>query len=424
MLKEPINLMGKESENMGIISVLKERGLIAQITHEEELSVELDKESKTFYLGIDPTAPSLHIGHTVPLMAARWLQKHGHRIVLLVGGGTAKIGDPTGKSEMRKMLSEEELLTNIEGIKSQLGKIVDLSDPKKGVTVNNSDWLDKINYIDFLREYGACFSVNRMLTFENIKQRLEKGLSYLEFNYMILQAYDFLQLHNTHNCQLQIGGDDQWSNMLSGMELVRRKNGKQVYCFTVPLLVSSSGKKMGKTEKGAIWIDEKKTSPFELYQYFRNIEDSMVKTCLSFFTDLDISKIEKLSSLEGSQINEAKIELAFEACKLFHGLEKAEQSKQMAQNLFKESSKDREAPTVTISKKLLENPIGILDFLLESKIIPSKSEGRRLVQGGGISLDGKKITDISYNVELSKELESNGILVQKGKKHFFRVCLV
>lgn len=406
---------------MDVIEHLRERGLVAQITHEPELKARMAEGPLTFYFGVDPTADSLHIGHTVPIMAARIIQSYGHRVIVLVGGGTAKVGDPTGKTELRQMLTDDEIAANVEAISKQLGKLIDLSDPSKGILVNNSDWLESINYLPFLRDIGVCFSINRMLTFESVKQRLEKGLSFLEFNYMILQGYDFYQLYLREKCLLQIGGDDQWSNMLNGMELVRRKSADQAFALTTPLLANSEGKKMGKTEQGAVWVSPDKTSPYEMFQYFRNIDDDMVTTCLFTFTDLAKAEVDRLGALAGNAINEAKVVLAFEAVKVFHGLEAAEEAKTMAKNLFEQAGGD--APIKTIAADQLGDGLGIVDVLVITGIAPSKSEARRLVQGGGIRLDREKIDGIGTVLTKAKFEESNEVLLQKGKKTFFRLKL-
>lgn len=406
---------------MDVIDHLRERGLIAQITHEPELKAKMAEGPLTFYYGVDPTANSMHIGHTVPLMAARILQSYGHRIIVLVGGGTAKIGDPTGKSEMRQMLSDEDIAANVEAIKAQLSQLIDLSDPAKGIMVNNADWLESINYLPFLRDIGVCFSINRMLTFESVKQRLEKGLSFLEFNYMILQGYDFYQLYLREKCVLQIGGDDQWSNMLNGMELVRRKSADQAFALTTPLLTNSQGKKMGKTEKGAVWIDPAKTSPYDMFQFFRNIDDDMVETCLLIFTDVAKAEVDRLSGLEGNAINEAKIVLAYEAVKMLHGDKAADEARTTAKNLFEQAGGD--APIKTIASADLGEGRTIVDVLVLAGVAASKSEARRLVQGGGIRVNREKIEDLATELAPANFQESGEVLLQKGKKHFFRLTL-
>lgn len=406
---------------MDVIDHLRQRGLVAQITHEPELKAKLAEGPVAFYFGVDPTADSLHIGHTVPLMAARIIQSYGHRVIILVGGGTAKIGDPTGKTELRQMLSDDTIQNNVTAIRHQLAQLIDLSDPAKGILVDNADWLDNINYLPFLKDIGVCFSINRMLTFESVKQRLEKGLSFLEFNYMILQSYDFYQLYLRENCQLQIGGDDQWSNMLGGMELVRRKGADQAFALTTPLLANSDGKKMGKTEKGAVWISPDKTSPYDMFQYFRNIEDDMVAKCLFIFSDLPKAEVDRLAALKGNAINEAKIVLATEAVTIFHGAKAASDAQAMAKNLFEKAGGD--APVKTLTKDQLGDGLSIVDVLVVTGIAPSKSEARRLVQGGGIKLDREKIDGIATVLTEANFSKTNEVLLQKGKKTFFRLVL-
>ncbi|SME94348.1 tyrosine--tRNA ligase [Pseudobacteriovorax antillogorgiicola] len=406
---------------MGFVEVMKERGMLAQVTHEEELVSHLAEEPRTAYVGFDPTADSLHVGHLLPVLALRRWQQAGHRVIALVGGGTALVGDPTGKTEMRKMTSAEEIDERIKNFKVQLGRFLDLNDPKKGLILNNADWLRPLEYLPFLREIGSQFSVNRMLTAECFKQRLEKGLSFLEFNYMILQSYDFYHLNKEFDCSVQLGGDDQWSNMLGGMDLVRRKSQRQAYCLTVPLLVNSQGKKMGKTESGAVWIDADKTSPYDLFQYFRNIEDDMVEKCLMYFSDLPVEQVKGLAALEGQKINEAKVTLAFEATKLIHGVDEAEKAKAMAQKLFEEGAGQPDAPEVIISESDVSDEMGLLDFLMLSKIFPSKAEVRRLVQQGGISVDGEKLTDPKGTIRKDQFVKPDGVLLKKGKKHYFNI---
>lgn len=411
---------------MGFIEVLKERNMLAQVTHEDELKAHLSEKPRTAYAGFDPTADSLHIGHLIPVLGLRRWQKAGHRVIAVCGGGTALVGDPTGKSEMRQMLTEEAIEENCERIKSQLSRFIDLDDPEKGLLVNNADWLKPLGYLPFLRDIGPHFSVNRMLTAECFKQRLEKGLSFLEFNYMLFQSYDFYHLYKTYDCTVQLGGDDQWSNILGGMELIRRKEQGKAFCLTLPLLVNSSGKKMGKTESGALWLDPDKTSPYELFQYFRNVEDDMVETCLYYFSDLPVETIKELGSAKGQDINKSKVVLAFEATKLIHGDEEAEKSKMMAEKLFAggQGSAGKDAPEVIISKDHVKTEISIIDFLLLGKLFESKSEGRRLVQQGGLTVDGKKINDINTQVDLDLFSQPDGVQVRKGKKKFFQVKLV
>ena len=408
---------------MGFVEVMKERGMMAQVTHEDELVAHLEETPRTAYVGFDPTATSLHVGHLLPVLALRRWQQAGHRVIALVGGGTALVGDPTGKTEMRKMATSDEIDQRGENFKKQLGRFLDFSSPDKGIILNNADWLRPLEYLPFLREIGSQFSVNRMLAAECFKQRLEKGLSFLEFNYMILQSYDFYHLNKEHGCSVQIGGDDQWSNMLGGMDLVRRKSQDQAYCFTLPLLANSQGKKMGKTESGAVWIDADKTSPYDLFQYFRNIDDDMVEKCLMYFSDLPTDEVKRLSALEGQKINEAKVVLAYEATKLIHNQEEAEKSKEMAQKLFAEGAAQPDAPEVLIPKAEVSDGMGILDFMMLSKIFPSKAELRRLIQQGGISIDGEKITDPKSVIQVSQFSNPDGALLKKGKKHYFTLKL-
>lgn len=407
---------------MDFIGVMKERQMMAQVTHEDELIDHLSEAPRTAYAGFDPTADSLHVGHLLPVLGLRRWQQAGHRAIALCGGGTGLIGDPTGRTELRKVLDEDRINQNIEAFKKQLGRFLDFSSPEKGLLLNNAEWLKPLSYLPFLREVGPHFSVNRMLGAECFKQRLEKGLSFLEFNYMIFQSYDFYQLYLDHNCTVQIGGDDQWSNMLGGMELIRRKERGQAFCFTMPLLATSSGKKMGKTEGGAIWLDADKTSPFDLFQYFRNLEDDIIETCLYYFSDLAVSDIKDLLS-PGKNINEAKIVLAFEACKLIHGDEEASKSRDLAAKLFDKSSQGEDAPVVELDGDQFSEGASLLDILAAAKIIPTKSEGRRLMQQGGLQVDGEKANDPKALADLARFSGENGVLVKKGKKGFYRLRL-
>lgn len=412
---------------MGFIEVMKQRGMMAQVTHEEELKEYLSSGIRTAYAGFDPTASSLHVGHLLPVLALRRWQQAGHRVVALMGGGTALIGDPSGKTEMRQMLNEEEINGRIENFKQQLSRFLDFSSESKGVVVNNADWLKQLSYLPFLRDVGPHFTVNRMLAAECFKQRMEKGLSFLEFNYMILQSYDFYHLNKAYDCAVQLGGDDQWSNMLGGMDLIRRKEGKQAFCFTVPLLTNSQGKKMGKTEKGAVWIDPEMTSPYDFYQYFRNVEDDMVRSCLYYFSDLPVEEVERLSSLEGQKINEAKIELAFQATALVHGEGEALKAKEATSKLFKQgNSAPADAPVVEIARDHVpseQGELGLVDLLLASKLFASKSEIRRLIQQNGLSVDSRKVSDIDEKIELSLLDRPEGLFIKKGKKHFYSIKL-
>ena len=404
---------------MGFIEVMQERGMLAQVTHEDELRDYLKTGVRTAYAGFDPTADSLHVGHLLPVMALRRWQQAGHRVIALLGGGTAMVGDPSGKSEMRQMMTEELIDQRVTLLKKQLSPFIDFSTPAKGIVVNNGDWLRHLMYLPMLREIGVHFSVNRMLSADCFKQRYEKGLSFLEFNYMILQSYDFFHLNKHEDCAVQLGGDDQWSNMLGGMELVRRKEQKQAFCATVPLLVNNQGKKMGKTESGAVWIDPKMTSPYDFYQYFRNIDDDMVEKCLFYFTDLPVDEVKRLSRLEDKAINDAKIELAWQVTRLVHGEEEANKSKTMASSLFAAGGAAPNAPEVLIDGSHIQGAaINIVDLLTLSKLFPSKSEVRRMIEQGGLSLDGLKVESMELTVDTDRLKTADGILVKKGKKSF------
>lgn len=404
---------------MEALKTLVERGFTKQYTHEEEIKELLEKEKIAFYLGIDPTADSLHVGHFVGLMASMHLQKDGHIPIILVGGGTAKIGDPSGKTEMRKMLDNETMDNNIKKIEKQLRRFIDF-DNGKAILENNDKWLSKLNYIDFMKDIGVHFSVNRMLSAECFKQRLEKGLSFLEFNYMLMQGYDFLELYRRHNCLLEIGGDDQWSNILAGTDLVRKKESKAAYGMTFRLLTNSSGEKMGKTVGGAVWLDAEKTSPYDFYQYWRNVDDADVEMLLSILTFIPMDEVKELASLKDSEINKAKVRLAFEITKIVHGEEEAKKAMEATQSLFGSGNNTENIPSVEISKDALDN--ALLDALLESKIIPSKSEGRRLIVQGGITLGENKISDPLYIIKDS-DFENNEVIIKIGKKKFYKIVL-
>ncbi len=404
---------------MGFLELMQQRGMLAQVTHEDELRGYLKGGIRTAYAGFDPTGDSLHVGHLLPVLALRRWQQSGHRIIVLLGGGTAMVGDPTGKSEMRQMITEDVIDQRAERFKEQLAPFLDFSSPDKGIVVNNADWLRELMYLPFLREIGAHFSVNRMLAAECFKQRYEKGLSFLEFNYMILQSYDFYHLNKHQDCAVQLGGDDQWSNMLGGMELVRRKEQKQAFCVTVPLLVNSQGKKMGKTESGAVWIDPKLTSPYDFYQYFRNLDDDMIEKCLFYFTDLAVEEVRRLSSLPDRAINDAKIALAFEVTKLVHGEAEAVKVKAMASSLFSGSAERLAAPEVLLNKSELPGTtVNVVELLTLSKLFPSKSEVRRMIEQGGLTLDGEKVEVTTLEVDVARLLSAEGIMVKKGKKSF------
>ncbi|APQ78361.1 tyrosine--tRNA ligase [Clostridium botulinum] len=403
-----------------VYDILKERGYIKQLTHEEEIRELLGKEKISFYIGFDPTADSLHVGHFLQMMVMAHMQKAGHRPIALVGGGTGMIGDPTGKTDMRKMMTKEQIEHNCNCFKKQLAKIIDFSEDK-AIMVNNADWLLNLNYIEFLREIGVHFSVNKMLTAECFKSRLEKGLSFLEFNYMLMQGYDFLELNRKYNCVMELGGDDQWSNILAGVDLIRRKESKSAYGMTFTLLTNSEGKKMGKTESGALWLDPEKTSPYEFYQYWRNVADADVEKCLRLITFLPMDEVRRLSSLEGAEINEAKKVLAFEVTKLIHGEEEAEKAKIAAEALFGGNAKDLgNMPTAYIDKNDLNNLL--VDLLVKCEIFPSKSEARRLIKQGGLYLNDEKVTDMNL-VVTEEHVTEDGIMIRRGKKNFNRIVV-
>lgn len=406
---------------VNVFDILQERGFIKQTTHEEEIKELLGKEKVTFYTGYDPTADSLHIGHFLQLMAMAHLQRAGHRPIVLIGGGTTMVGDPTGKTDMRKMLSREEIKENSEKFKKQISKFLDFGEGK-AIMVDNADWLLDLNYIWFLREIGRHFSVNRMLTAECFKTRMEKGLSFLEFNYMLMQSYDFLELFRRYNCVLQLGGDDQWSNIIAGVDLIRRVEGKPAYGMTFTLLTTSEGKKMGKTEKGAIWLDPEKTTPYEFYQYWRNVDDKDVINCLKLLTFVPMEEIRELEKLEGAEINKAKEILAFEVTKIVHGEIEANKAKEAAKALFGKGGTATSIPSTEMDKEIFEKGILILDLLQEAGLTSSKSEGRRLIQQGGISVNGKKITDIDQLINLDW-FEEKEIMIKKGKKVYHQVVI-
>ncbi|MBO4697410.1 MAG: tyrosine--tRNA ligase [Lachnospiraceae bacterium] len=405
---------------MKIYDELKARGLIAQVTDEELVSNLINEGKATFYIGFDPTADSLHVGHFMALCLMKRLQMAGNKPIALLGGGTGMIGDPSGKTDMRKMLTKEQIDHNIECFKKQMARFIDFSDGK-AMIVNNADWLLDLNYVELLREVGPHFSVNRMLTAECYKQRMERGLTFLEFNYMIMQSYDFYRLFQDYGCNLQFGGDDQWSNMLGGTELIRRKLGKDASAMTITLLLNSEGKKMGKTEKGAVWLDPEKTSPFEFFQYWRNVADADVMNCIRMLTFLPLEEIDKMSSWEGSQLNEAKEILAFELTKLVHGEEEAVKAKEQARSLFGAGSAE-DAPEAPLSDEdFTDGVIDIVSILVKSGLAPTRSEGRRNVEQGGVLVDGEKVTD--FKATFTKEQCQAGLLVKRGKKNFKKVVL-
>lgn len=406
--------------NKSIYDVLKERDLIKQIAFEDEF-IQLVKTKKTFvYLGIDPTADSIHIGHFIPLMMMSYFQKCGHTPVILVGGGTALIGDPSGKTDMRKMLTKEDIKNNVESIKNQVAKFVSFEGENAAIIVNNADWILDLNYMDFIRTYGIHFNVNRMLSAECFKQRMEKGLTFFELNYMLMQSYDFLHLFETQKCQVEIGGDDQWSNMLAGVDLIRKIHKKGSFCLTCPLLLNADGIKMGKTVNGALWLDPKKTSPYEFYQYWRNIRDNEVYDVLRMLTYLPMDEVKRLSSLEGEKINEAKKIAAFEITKLIHGEEEAIKAKESAEALFENQKNSNNMPEFNISNELLSNnEISIIDILINSKLAPSKGQARILIEQGGISINDEKITDTKYII--NKNDFDGYFILKKGKKTFIKI---
>lgn len=405
---------------MHIIDVLKERGFIAQSVYEEDLYKLLENEKVNFYVGIDPTADSLHIGHFIPILMMAHLQRAGHRPIVLCGGGTAMIGDPSGKTDMRKMLSQETIQNNIEKIKKQLSRFVDFSDDK-AIIVNNGDWLLNLNYVNFLRDIGSLFSVNRMLTAECYKVRMEKGLTLLEFNYMVMQAYDFLKLFHDYDCKLQIGGDDQWSNMLAGADLIRRKERKDAFALTCKLIMTHDGKKMGKTEKGALWLDPEKTSPYEFYQYWRNVGDQDVERFLALLTFLPMEEVRRLGALKDKEINEAKKVLAFEITKMIHGEEEARKAQEASNALFEKGSSLENIPSYTVSQEEFDQDNRLLAILALCKLCSSKGDARKMIQAGAISINDQKINDIEHR--LSKEELQNGLILKRGKKNYCKVML-
>jgi tyrosyl-tRNA synthetase len=406
---------------MGVYEELQARGLIAQVTDEEEIRELVNNGKATFYIGFDPTADSLHVGHFMALCLMKRLQMAGNTPIALVGGGTGMIGDPSGRSDMRKMLTKEDIDHNCERFKQQMSKFIDFSEGK-AIMVNNADWLLDLNYVEVLREVGACFSVNRMLTAECYKQRMEKGLSFLEFNYMIMQSYDFYALYQKYGCNMQFGGDDQWSNMLGGTELIRRKLGKDAYAMTITLLLNSEGKKMGKTQSGAVWLDPEKTSPYDFYQYWRNVADSDVLKCIRMLTFLPLEEIDKMDSWEGQQLNTAKEILAFELTKLVHGEEEATKAQEAARALFGSKTNTDNMPSTELESADLEN-LTVLDLLSKCGLVPSRGEGRRLIQQGGVSVDDEKVTDPFMAITKEMFGEKGFVVVKKGKKVFHKAIL-
>ena len=400
-----------------IFDMLKERGYVAQCTNEDEVRKLFDNEKVTFYIGFDPTADSLHVGHFLGLMVMSHLQKAGHRPICLVGGGTGTVGDPSGRTDMRKMLTDEDIEHNCNCFKKQMARFIDFSDDK-ALLVNNGDWLRKLNYIELLRDVGPHFTVNRMLAAECYKNRMEKGLTFLEFNYMIMQSYDFLELHRRYNLKMELGGDDQWSNIIGGVELTRRKTGDAVYGLTFTLLTKSDGKKMGKTAGGALWLDKEKTPVYDFYQYWRNVDDADVEKCLALLTFLPMEEVKRLGRLEGSQINEAKKVLAYEVTKLVHGEEEALKAKEAAEAVFGGAGASENMPTIELTAETANGKL--LDVLIAGQVFASKGEGRRLIQQNGLSLNDEKVTDADY-VLSDKDFTDGAAIVKKGKKKFYRL---
>ena len=406
---------------MTVWEELKARGLIAQVTDEDEIKEMVNNGKATFYIGFDPTADSLHVGHFMALCLMKRLQMAGNRPIALLGGGTGMIGDPSGRTDMRQMLTKETIQHNIDCFKKQMERFIDFSDGK-ALMVNNAEWLMNLNYVELLREVGAHFSVNRMLTAECYKQRMERGLSFLEFNYMIMQSYDFYMLYQKYGCNMQFGGDDQWSNMLGGTELIRRKLGKDAYAMTITLLLNSEGKKMGKTQSGAVWLDPNKTSPFDFYQYWRNVDDADVIKCMKLLTFLPLEEIQEMEKWEGSQLNKAKEILAFQLTELVHGTEEAKKAEAGAKALFAGGADTEHMPTTELAAEDFdeEGNIDLISLLVKSALVTTRSEGRRAIEQGGVSVDGEKVTDIRH--VLSKDaLTCDGIVLKRGKKKFNKV---
>lgn len=405
---------------MTIYDELVTRGLIAQVTDEKEIKELINNGKATFYIGFDPTADSLHVGHFMALCLMKRLQMAGNKPIVLIGGGTAQIGDPSGRTDMRQMMTTETINHNVECFKKQMSRFIDFGEGK-AIMVNNADWLMDLNYVDVLREVGAHFSVNRMLTAECYKQRMEKGLSFLEFNYMIMQSYDFYTLFQKYGCNMEFGGDDQWSNMLGGTELIRRKLGKDAYAMTINLLLNSEGKKMGKTQSGAVWLDPNKTTPFEFFQYWRNVSDADVLKCIRMLTFLPLEEIDKMESWEGAQLNEAKEILAFELTKLVHGEEEATKAKEASHALFAGGANNANMPTVTVTAEdFPDGELDIISVLVKAGLCDSRGDGRRNIQQGGVSVADEKVTDISTKYTLD-DFKGDGLIIRRGKKKFAKV---
>ena len=402
-----------------VYDVLKERGFIAQCTYEEDLKKALENEKVTFYVGFDPTADSLHIGHYIPIMAMAHMQKFGHRPIALVGGGTAMIGDPSGKTDMRKMMTREMVDANASAIKKQLSRFISFDDDK-AIMADNADWLLGLNYVEFIRDIGAHFSVNRMLTAECYKQRLERGLTFLEFNYMLMQSYDFLMLNQKYGCTVQMGGDDQWSNMLSGADLIRRKERKDAFAMTFKLMLTHDGKKMGKTVAGALWLDPKKTSPYDFYQYWRNVDDEDVEKCLALLTFLPMDEVRELGALEGSEKNKAKRVLAYEVTKLVHGEEEANKAQQAAEALFGGGAAAGSVPTTHITEAQLDEDARVTTWAVNCGLCKSRGEARKTVEGGGLYIGDEKVSDVNKTLTWA-ELQGEGVLLRKGKKSYHKL---
>lgn len=407
---------------MGVYDELKARGLIAQLTNEEKVRDLLNNGKTSFYIGFDPTADSLHVGHFVQIMVMAHMQKAGHTPIALFGGGTGMIGDPSGKTAMRRMMTREEIDHNVRCFQKQMSRLVDFSDGK-AIMVNNADWLMNLNYIQFLREVGVHFSVNRMLSFECYKQRLERGLSFFELNYMLMQSYDFLVLNRKYGCQLELGGDDQWSNIIGGVELIRKADDKEAYGMTFTLLTTSDGRKMGKTESGAVWLDPEKTSPYDFYQYWRNVDDADVIRCLKILTFLPLEEIEAMAKWEGSQLNKAKEILAFEVTKLIHGEEEAMKAQNAARAIFGGGAHSENMPSTELSDgDFTDGEISVLDLLAKTKLVPSKGEARRLIDQGGISINDEKVNSVTAKISKSS-FEKGFVIIKKGKKVYHKAIL-
>ena len=405
---------------MQIYEELVARGLIAQVTNEEEIREMVNNGKATFYIGFDPTADSLHVGHFMALCLMKRLQMAGNKPIALIGGGTAHIGDPSGRTDMRSMMTKETIDHNCECFKKQMSRFIEFGEDK-AIMVNNADWLLNLNYVELLREVGACFSVNRMLTAECYKQRMERGLSFLEFNYMIMQSYDFLELYRKYGCNMQFGGDDQWSNMLGGTELIRRKLGKDAHAMTITLLLNSEGKKMGKTQSGAVWLDPNKTTPFDFYQYWRNVADADVLKCIRMLTFLPLEEIDAMDKWEGAQLNRAKEILAYELTKLVHGEEEAQKAQESARAIFSAGDSEN-MPSVSLTDAdFTDGAIDILSMLVKAGLVASKGEARRAIEQGGVSADGEKVADTKAT--FTKDQIANGVVLRRGKKSYKKVTL-